>query len=83
MIFEKKKQQNNNSSLENRAYDRMDMSRWPSDPLYPQTLTLTSQIGGGRLVVIVRSRTKATELVSFSSVTIKHLLKPQKKLNSD
>ena len=35
-------------------------------PLYPQKLALTSPIGGGRSVGIVRSRTKATELVSYS-----------------
>ena len=37
-------------------------------PLYPQKLALTSPIGGGRSVGIVRSRTKATEfsLVWFS-----------------
>ena len=32
-------------------------------PLYPQKLTLTSLTGGGRSVGIVRSRTKATELL--------------------
>ena len=32
-------------------------------PLYPQKLALTSLTGGGRSVGIVRSRTKATELV--------------------
>jgi len=30
-------------------------------PLYPQKLELTSPTGGGRSVVIVRVRTKATE----------------------
>ena len=41
-------------------------------PLYPQKLALTSPTGGGRSVGIVRSRTKATELVLYSkrSVTI-------------
>ena len=34
-------------------------------PLYPQKLALTSPTGGGRSVDIVRSRTKATELVSI------------------
>jgi len=34
-------------------------------PLYPQKLALTSPTGGGRSVGIVRSRTKATELVSY------------------
>jgi hypothetical protein len=33
-------------------------------PLYPQKLALTSPTSGGRLVGIVRSLTKATELVS-------------------
>jgi hypothetical protein len=33
-------------------------------PLYPQELALTSPTSGGRSVGIVRSRTKATELVS-------------------
>jgi hypothetical protein len=32
-------------------------------PLYPQTLALTSPTRGGRSVGIVRSQTKATELV--------------------
>ena len=32
-------------------------------PLYPQKLALTSPTGGGRSVGIVRSRTKATELL--------------------
>jgi hypothetical protein len=35
-------------------------------PLYPQKLALTSPTSGGRSVGIVRSWTKATELVSFS-----------------
>ena len=36
-------------------------------PLYPQKLALTLPTGGGRSVIVVRSRTKATEfsLVSF------------------
>jgi hypothetical protein len=34
--------------------------------LYPQKLALTSPTSGGRSVGIVRWRTKATELVSFS-----------------
>jgi hypothetical protein len=33
-------------------------------PLYQQKLALTSPTGGGRSVGIVRSRTKATELVN-------------------
>jgi hypothetical protein len=35
-------------------------------PLYPQELALTSPTSGGRSVGIVRSRTKATELVSYN-----------------
>jgi len=34
-------------------------------PLYPQKLALTSPTGGGRSVGMVRSRTKATELVNI------------------
>ena len=37
-------------------------------PLYPQKLALTSPTGGGRSVVIVRSRTKATEIFYCSDV---------------
>jgi hypothetical protein len=43
----------------------MDPSRWPLDTVYAQALALTSPTGGGRLVGIVRSRTKATEFVLF------------------
>jgi len=38
-------------------------------PLYPQKLALTSPTGGGRSVGIVRSWTKATELVIYMAVT--------------
>jgi hypothetical protein len=38
--------------------------------LYPQKLALTPQMGGGRSVGMVRSRTKATELYSISISTI-------------
>jgi len=34
-------------------------------PLYPQKLALTTPTGGGRSVGIVRSRTKATEVLSY------------------
>jgi hypothetical protein len=34
-------------------------------PLYPQKLALTSPTSGDRSAGIVRSRTKATELVSY------------------
>jgi len=41
-------------------------------PLYPQKLALTSPIGGGRSVGIVRVRTKATEfvVVCFTSLEL-------------
>jgi hypothetical protein len=38
-----------------------DLSRWPRGSLYPQKLALNSSTSGGRSVVIVRSRTQATE----------------------
>jgi hypothetical protein len=41
----------------------MDPLRWPHDTLYPQKFAPTSPTSGGRSVGIVRSRTKATELV--------------------
>jgi hypothetical protein len=39
-------------------------------PLYQQKLTLTSSTSGGRSVGIVRSRTKATELLLFIYIYI-------------
>jgi hypothetical protein len=36
-------------------------------PLYPQKLALTSPTSGGRLVGVVRSRTKATELLVITT----------------
>jgi hypothetical protein len=51
------------SGLENREYGRRDLSRRPRNTLYPQKLVLTSLTSGGRSVGIVRSRTKATELL--------------------
>jgi hypothetical protein len=56
------------SGLENKKIGRMDPLRWPSDTLYPQKLALTSPTSGGRSVGIVRSRTKAMELVEVKSV---------------
>jgi hypothetical protein len=38
-------------------------------PLYQQKLALTSPVGGGRSVGIVRSRTKATEFSFISEKT--------------
>jgi hypothetical protein len=39
--------------------------RWPRNTLYPQKLALTSPTSGGRSVVIVHLRTKATSLVQL------------------
>jgi hypothetical protein len=51
------------SGLEIRKYDRGDPLSWPRDTLYSQTLALISPTRGGRSAGIVRSRTKATELL--------------------
>jgi hypothetical protein len=51
--------------LEIREYGRRDLSRWPCGTLYPQKLELTSPTSGGRSVIIVLSRTQATEFFSF------------------
>jgi hypothetical protein len=51
------------SCLESREYSSRDPSRWPCFTLFPQKLALTSPTNGGRSVGIVRSRTKATELL--------------------
>jgi hypothetical protein len=51
------------SSLEIWEYGFGDFLHWPRDTLYPQTLALTSLTSSGRSVGIVRSRTKATELI--------------------
>jgi hypothetical protein len=51
------------SGLENRYYGRRDLSRWPRGTLYLLTLALTSPTSDGSSVGIVRSRTKATELL--------------------
>jgi hypothetical protein len=48
------------SGLENREYGRGDPLRSSRDTLYPQKLALTSPTCGGRVVGIVRLRTKAT-----------------------
>jgi hypothetical protein len=49
------------SGLENREYGSGDPLHWPRDTLYPQKLALTSPTCGGRLVGIIRLRTKTTE----------------------
>jgi hypothetical protein len=51
----------NGSGLENREYGLRDPSGWPHGTLYPKKLALTSPIGGGRSVGIVRSQTQATK----------------------
>jgi hypothetical protein len=51
------------SGLENREYDRGDSLRRPRNTLCPQKLAVTSLTSGIRSVGIVRSRTKATELL--------------------
>jgi hypothetical protein len=47
--------------LENREHGSGNPLFWPRDTLYPQKLALTSPTSGGRLVGIVRLRTKTTE----------------------
>jgi hypothetical protein len=49
--------------LEIREYDRRDPPLCPRDNLYPKKLALTSLINCGRSVGIVRSHTKATDLL--------------------
>jgi hypothetical protein len=49
------------SGLVSRESGREDSLHFPRHTLYPQKLAVTSQTSGGRLVGIVRSRTKATE----------------------
>jgi hypothetical protein len=51
------------SGLENREYGRRDPTRLPHGILYLHKLALTSPTSVGRSVGIVRSRTKATQLV--------------------
>jgi hypothetical protein len=53
------------SGLESREYDRRDPSRWPRGNLYPQKVALISLTSGCSWVVIVRSRTQATEFFFF------------------
>jgi hypothetical protein len=51
------------SGLESREYGRRELLRRPLNTLYTKKLALTSPTSGGRLVGIVRSRTKVTEFV--------------------
>jgi hypothetical protein len=61
-LFERK---NIGSGQENQDYGNRDPSRWLRRTLYSQKLALTSPTRGSRSVGIVRSRTQATEFVSF------------------
>jgi hypothetical protein len=54
---------NSGSGLESRKYGRGESLRLPRNTLYLQNLALTSPTIDGRSVGIVRSRTKATELL--------------------
>jgi hypothetical protein len=56
------------SSLENREYGRRDPSRRTRATIYPQKLVLTSTTSGGRSVGIVRSLTKATDLIATNLI---------------
>jgi hypothetical protein len=60
------------SGLENREHGCKVPSRWSRDALYPQKLALTSRTSGGRSIGIVRSRTKATELLLFIAVVLRN-----------
>jgi hypothetical protein len=51
-----------------------DPPRLLFDPLYPQKFALTSPISGGRSFGIVRSRTKATEVLFHCKLEVVYLL---------
>jgi hypothetical protein len=51
--------------LVTRIYGQRDPSRWPRGTLYPHKLAITLPTSGGRLVVLVRSRTKTMEFSFF------------------
>jgi hypothetical protein len=53
----------NGSCIENQEYDLGDPLCWSHDTIYKQRLTLTSPTNGGRYICIIRSRTKAMELI--------------------
>jgi hypothetical protein len=59
------------SGLESREYGRRNLSFWPRDTLYPQTLAITSPTSCGLSVGIVRSRTKATEFFFLVKLILK------------
>jgi hypothetical protein len=67
-IEELLRRKSSGSGLENHEYGRRDPWRWPCGTLYSQKLALTSPTSGGRLVAIVRSRTKATLHFSYELV---------------
>jgi hypothetical protein len=54
--------------LENRDYSRRDPLRWLRGIVYPQKLARTLPTSDNRLIGIVRSRTKATELSSLETL---------------
>jgi hypothetical protein len=56
--------------IEIRDYGRRDPPRWPRNTLSPQKLVLTLPTSGGRLIGIVRSRTKATEFFIHTQRTL-------------
>jgi hypothetical protein len=60
------------SGLENREYGRRDPLRRQRDILYPEKLALTSPKSGGSSVGIVRSRTKAKELLLNGLSIVSH-----------
>jgi hypothetical protein len=58
------------TGLENFEYGRGDPLRWPCDNLYPRKLALTWPTSGGRMVGILRLRTKAMEFSFFYKLII-------------
>jgi hypothetical protein len=66
------------SHLESREYGRGDQLRWPSGNRYPQELALTLTTSGGRQSLgIVRSWTKATELVGYLLTYLDYTYNPE------
>jgi hypothetical protein len=53
------------SGLEIREYGCGDSLHWPCDTVYPQKLALTSPTSGVRWIIIIRSRAKAMEFLSY------------------
>jgi hypothetical protein len=77
-ILERK---SSSSGLESREYGHRDPPCWPCDTFCPQKLALTSLTSGGRLVGIVRLRTKTIKFSFFIDThskpneSIPHILK--------